>query len=431
MIGVTSDMAHRKQTVGGVMACANHMETRKAGPRRRILHVEVGGQYGGSTRALELYLRYCDQSLFEHDLLLYYPTGGIEHVRPFVERIHVLCDASSAQTTPVARSDRQRRLSCLLKRIGLASVLLQLWAVCRILIDAPTVWRLMRVLRRGNYDVVHVNNTFCYQPLTLFAAWLTRTPAISHVRNPVPPEVLSRILMRLSRCVVTVNSSFERQLRAWRLPVPVQVCRDGVLLRAPDIDLSSRLRKQLVPAGGILVGSVGRLDEQKGYDVLIRAARLVVNEQPNVCFAIAGEGPLRGELSRLIADLGLNGNVQLCGFRQDVENFLHALDLFVLSSNWEGLPLALLEAMMLEKPVVATDVGGNAEVVQPGITGELVPRGDPDALAMSILAAIRNRSRLVDGTRAARPDLAAATDPQLTATAFDELVRHALFAAAL
>jgi glycosyltransferase involved in cell wall biosynthesis len=187
--------------------------------------------------------------------------------------------------------------------------------------------------------------------------------------------------------------------------------------------LSSGLRNRLAPGDGILVGSVGRLDEQKGYDVLIRAARLVVDEQPNVYFAIAGQGPLRAILSRLITDLGLNANVQLCGFRQDVENFLYALDLFVCSSNWEGLPLALLEAMMLEKPVVATDVGGNAEVVQPGVTGELVPKGDPAALAESILAAIRNRTRLVDGTREARPDLASATDPRLTAMAFDEVLR--------
>src|SRR5207247_844359 len=148
------------------------------------------------------------------------------------------------------------------------------------------------------------------------------------------------------------------------------------------------VRAGLAPPRATLVGSVGRRDEQKGYEYLVGAARRVVDQRPDVYFAVAGEGPSRPALERLVAESGLDGRFRLPGFVDDVTSFLSALDVFVSSSLWEGLPLAIVEAMLLGRPVVATDVGGSPEAVIPGRTGTLVPARDADALAEAILGSL-------------------------------------------
>src|SRR5690242_5903575 len=110
---------------------------------RRILHVEVGGPYGGSVRALELYLKHCDRSHYEHDLLLYHPTAGIEEITPRVNRISILCRGWSASVVPVPKSKMRRGLGFLLDRLGLTSAAMQMWAVCRIVVNVPVMFRLV------------------------------------------------------------------------------------------------------------------------------------------------------------------------------------------------------------------------------------------------------------------------------------------------
>ncbi len=391
--------------------------------RLRIIHVEVGGRYGGSVRALELYLTHSDRAHLEHEILFYYPSECADRLRPWVQKIYTLYEGQLVESRPTG-SVLRITLQTLVKRVRLADAIRDVRCCGWLALRLPAVWRLSRLLRAGAYDVVHVNNTLHYQPLALLAARLAGIPVIAHIRNPVPSGLLSRTLMRLSSCIVTVNLAFEQQLRGWGVPVPIRTCRDGLLLEPPDENASSKLRQSLAPPHGFLVGSAGRLDEQKGYDTLIRAARLVVDERPDVYFAIAGEGPLFSPLVSLISALEIDKNVRLCGFRADIQNFLFALDLFVNSSNWEGLPLSLMEAMLLGKPVIATDVGGNSEVVRPGVTGELVPKGDPKALAHAILAAINDWDRLLRAARTSHEQVANLTDPQRTAGRFEDVLKE-------
>ena len=126
--------------------------------------------------------------------------------------------------------------------------------------------------------------------------------------------------------------------------------------------------------------TVARLDSQKGLSDLIRAAAQV----PEVRFLIAGEGPMRTLLESEIRAHGLEGRVELLGFRPDVAKLLWECDVFVLPSLFEGLPLSVLEAMAAGKPVIASRIGGTDEAVVHGETGLLVPPGDPAALAAAI-----------------------------------------------
>jgi glycosyltransferase involved in cell wall biosynthesis len=129
-----------------------------------------------------------------------------------------------------------------------------------------------------------------------------------------------------------------------------------------------------------LVLTLARLDEHKGLLTLVRCAV----EVPDAVFAIAGEGPQRARLEEEIRALGLGERVLLLGHRTDAPALLAACDLFVLPSLFEGLPVSLLEAMAAHKPVVASDIGGNNEIVVDGETGLLVPPGDAMAMASAV-----------------------------------------------
>ena len=139
-----------------------------------------------------------------------------------------------------------------------------------------------------------------------------------------------------------------------------------------------------------VIGSVAVLRPQKALDVLVRAARKLVDEFPRLHLVIAGEGPERERLEPLIAELGLGSHVHLLGMRTDVPDLLAGLDVAVSSSAFEGSPLAILEYMQAGLPVVATRVGGVPDIVASGETGVLVEPGDPDALAAAVAGLLRD-----------------------------------------
>ncbi|MEM2795085.1 MAG: glycosyltransferase family 4 protein, partial [Thermofilaceae archaeon] len=145
--------------------------------------------------------------------------------------------------------------------------------------------------------------------------------------------------------------------------------------------------------GTLVVGSVGRLTEQKGYAFLLEAASQVIAKIPNVQFLIVGDGELREKLEQQIDRLGLRGRVILAGAHNPIEPIFKLFDLFVLPSLWEGLPTVILEAMASGVPVVATDILGTRELIRQGQTGWLARPRDPSSLAHCILEALSDPSK--------------------------------------
>jgi len=386
----------------------------------RILHVEVGGSYGGSLRALELYLTHTRPELFEHDLLFYYPTPGSENLAHLVRKLLFLYDS----VPPVANRDpakastsRRKWLRDVARKSGLLVSAREWSSLFR---ARPLVRRLESMLREGRYNLVHVNNTFPYQAPVLRAARRAGIPVVAHVRNPVRKNPFTRRLLSWTNTAVTVNRSLQEELASWGTTTAnVVVCYDPMQVARPQPQAVAELRSLNAPHGEILIGSIGRLDKQKGYDYLIRAARKVVDVRPDVKFLVAGEGPERPALEALIAKLNLSGKFELCGFRKDVSNFLASLDIFVCSSLYEGGPLVVLEASTLGKPVVSTRVGFVPEVIVPGVAGELVPPADSEALASATLLALDRANNLYYKLAGVAKAVDCLSDPMVSAQILD------------
>ena len=157
-----------------------------------------------------------------------------------------------------------------------------------------------------------------------------------------------------------------------------------------EVDRATKRRDFNIPDDVPLIGTVGRLTEQKGHSFLLAAVPLVLNEIPQAHFLIIGDGELSDNLRYQTQTLGITHRVTFAGSRSDIEEILACLDLFVSSSLWEGLPTAILESMAAGVPVVATDIPGTRELVKNRYSGWLVPPGDSVALAKAILEALEN-----------------------------------------
>jgi glycosyltransferase involved in cell wall biosynthesis len=147
---------------------------------------------------------------------------------------------------------------------------------------------------------------------------------------------------------------------------------------------------------GTLIATVGNIRRVKGHDVFVRAAAAVAAKSPSVCFSIAGdvlEAEYFEELKGLVNELGLAERFHFAGGVKDLRGYLARADIFVLPSRSEGFSNAIIEAMAAGLPVVATDVGGNAEAVVDGVTGYIVAREDTDGLAAAILRLLADPQR--------------------------------------
>jgi glycosyltransferase involved in cell wall biosynthesis len=150
-----------------------------------------------------------------------------------------------------------------------------------------------------------------------------------------------------------------------------------------------------------LVGIIGRLKPQKDHATFLTAAAETARLVPGARFLIVGDGPLRAELENMARGLGLDAAVIFCGLRGDIPAVLSALDVLVLSSRWEGLPINLLEGMAAGRAVVTTNVSGILDVVEPGVSAIVVEPGNPTALAQACVGLLKDANRRAEmGTAA-------------------------------
>jgi glycosyltransferase involved in cell wall biosynthesis len=267
-----------------------------------------------------------------------------------------------------------------------------------------------RAFRRLGPDVVHVVDV---DPPALLGARLAGVRALAvtyHTPEHRPRDNLAgRALRRLAWAVrphVIFTSEPDRQTGVAR--DPIAPARTSVIPFGIDFERFSpavpdRLRAELGLAQGTrVVGTVGLLRPQKAHERLLAAAERVLREEPDTVFVVVGDGPLRAELDARVRERGLDRRFVLLGRRDDVPELLAGFDVFALPSDFEGMCFAVVEAMAMEKPVVATAVGGVPASVVPGETGLLVPPGESEALADAILWTLRRPEEAVRMGRAGR-----------------------------
>lgn len=265
--------------------------------------------------------------------------------------------------------------------------------------DRAAFGRLVEHIRRTGPDVLHLHLTYA-TIWGLLAAKRCGRPAVATLHGgPVPVSSWSREGLRqrwmanlLRRRAVRVLAVSEAVREAWRRhgrlsSEALEVLPNGVPLPAacPSRAASGAERRALgLPDGDPLIVTVATLRGGKGVDTLLAASSRVLAARPGMRLAVVGEGPLRSELEEQAARLGLEDSVSWLGLRHDVPALLAAADVFVLASDHDALPTALLEAMATRTPVVASRVGGIPEIVRDGTTGLLVPPRDPGALAAAL-----------------------------------------------
>jgi glycosyltransferase involved in cell wall biosynthesis len=169
-----------------------------------------------------------------------------------------------------------------------------------------------------------------------------------------------------------------------------RLIRNAVSFKQPPKIDPAHLPMIIKATGTFIIGSIGRLETQKGYTFLLDAIPKVLSICPNTEFYIIGEGSLHQELEEKAAKLRISNNVHFTGIRTDIAYLLQELDLFVLPSLWEGFPTVLLESMVCNVPVISTNIPGTRELVIPGQNGWLIPPENSQALADAILEAIGN-----------------------------------------
>jgi glycosyltransferase involved in cell wall biosynthesis len=337
--------------------------------------------------------------------------------------------------TTARRRDRSRlavRLAYLLPHKSQLVASLEAEAVpveclrSRSVLDPRWLLALRRSLIRDPVDVLHAHN-----PVTALGGRI--------VARSLPPRLRPRLVVTdhnvwdsykpvvrwadgLTARWDDARFTVSEAVRA-SLPPPIQQ-RSHVVVQGIEVDLvrSQRAERDAVRAELALdpdapvVGTVANLREQKAYPDLLAAASEVLEQRPDVRFVAVGQGPLEAEIRALHARLGLGDRFLLLGHRPDAVRVMAACDVFVLASHWEGLGVAVMEALALGLPVVATAVGGVPEVVEHGRQGLLLPPRRPSELATNLLTLLN------DGDACRR--MAAAAELRGTELSIDTAVRR-------
>jgi glycosyltransferase involved in cell wall biosynthesis len=260
---------------------------------------------------------------------------------------------------------------------------------------AARAFRLARLFRRHRARIVHTAAHTCYRAVGL-AGVMTGTVRVCHLGFPPTPDETAWAFRWAPEAVVGCYRAQAEEVRAAvhaiRPDCRVVGIANSVEMGAPAASAD------VLPwrFGGTHVAAiVGHLSEVKGYPTFLMAAAKLRQTFDGCVFLAVGEemvaGGYRDELERMAARLGVSDCVHFLGWQRDVRAIVTAADVMALPSENEGLPLAVLEAMSCERPVVATPVGGVPEAVINGVTGLLVPPSDPEALAAAIARLWRDR----------------------------------------
>jgi glycosyltransferase involved in cell wall biosynthesis len=279
-----------------------------------------------------------------------------------------------------------------------------------------TLFTMLRLLRKKNVEII--------QPFLTPATFFTLVPAVMN-RTPVKivtergnsrakPGFGYRIYLgiedfftRFADCVIPNSESGKKYLIKRGIdPAHIRVIYNGINTQrlAPDPEKAKRIRADMkLPPGGFIVGISASLTPNKDHITFLQATKLISQADPRIRFGILGDGPLAPALRDLAGELGIESKVSFLGNQTEVGSYLAAFDVICLcSAEPEGCSNAILEAMALGKPVIATDIGGNSELVRDNETGFLIPTRNPERLAGAVVTCVQQPERIREMGRRGR-----------------------------
>jgi glycosyltransferase involved in cell wall biosynthesis len=306
---------------------------------------------------------------------------------------------------------------------------------CRGWVDWDAIQSLKRLVEEQKIDILH-----CHEPKSrLYGAIVSRMTGVpmvathhlwtgQNLRTRLV-ELLDAAVLHGCYKVIAVSSSVAQSMRRALVPSRrIEVIPNGIALSGfRDGQQNSEVRASLgIPPGLPVIGAVGRLDIQKGHERLIEAARKITDAGQDATYIIVGEGVERPRLESLVQSLDLSDRVLLLGYKSDIRPYLAIMDLFVLPSRREGTPMALLEAMAMSKPVVATAVGGVPDVLTDGIDGIMLPENGTAGLSDALLRLLRDPALARQIARAGRRRVETEFSSRRMAGRYEDVYRRCL-----
>ena len=263
-----------------------------------------------------------------------------------------------------------------------------------------TWFSLLKIIRKESIDIVHSHNTGPFLDARLALLFQKKKILFFHTDHAraFPDQFRYMFAEFISSFrankIVAVSYELKKQLIKHEKisPRKIEVILNGVAQPdKPSIEYLEHLKKKIFPRSFEFVIGLGVvLSDQKGIIHLIHAATKILQVYPDTGFLIAGDGPSRKYLEEKVAHLGLGDNFVFLGFRKDIPILLYLLDVYVFPSEWEGLPLAILEAMAAERCILSTDVGGIPLALTDSSTAVLVPPKRSDLLAKGAICLLAN-----------------------------------------
>lgn len=314
-----------------------------------------------------------------------------------ISLLEFLTNIDRAKYDPLVIVGEEGKLKNEIEKLGIECCILRMLSLKKInpFPYFAGLWRIFNYVRKMRIKLIHSNTSRA----TLYAgpvAKILRVPLVWHVRIPHPDKLLDRFLVPFCSRIIAVSRTVKKRFNGFK-KAKVEVVYNGVdTEKFSPGSVPDEARKRFhINREDVVVGTIGRISPEKGFEYLITAIRDVVVEYPQVKVLIVGNGneEYRRYLQGKINEAELSSNIMFTGFYGNISLILRCLDIYCLPSLSEGFNRSILEAMSCQLPVIASNVGGNIEVVQDGVNGLLVPPGNSERLAAAIIKLLKDREK--------------------------------------
>ncbi|MCX7723683.1 MAG: glycosyltransferase family 4 protein [Thermodesulfovibrio sp.] len=361
---------------------------------KNILILDTGKEWGGGTNCLLRLLERIDRNKYNFNVLFYYNynKGENSNIQREIEKFginFILLPQKSQSLLIKIIKEFIRVLFFYSKKIRRIAIF---W------IDyfhriKPNARKIAEIITDLKIDLIYLNNQPSSNLEGILASKITGVPAIQHCRiEPTLNFFESRIVNYFLKKIICVSEGVKVKLLEQGInPEKCVIVYDGIDTTTVPLVSSDEIKQKLKLEEDIIIGTVSSLIKRKRIDVLIEVFSILVDKvSDKIKLIIVGEGPERKNLIELVKKKNLSDKIIFTGFQDDAISYINAFDIFVLTSEKEGLPGVILEAMLMSKPVVASNVTGPSELVIDGETGFLIPYRNVRGFVEKVIFLIKN-----------------------------------------